>query len=1087
MTATINVQLLGHYTIRTANATLQFRTDKIKALFAYLLLQAATPVRRETLATLLWPEVDDGSARKNLRDALFHLRKALDQIDPNLSQQCLDANRKTVTFHIAACFVVDTVELAAPNPTVELAPLLGGELLAGFHVEDAEPFMEWLLLERRYWHNFSLALLARWTEAYLQQSEPELAQQLAQQQLALEPWDEAAHRQAMRAYALARDWAGVAHQYKSCSDVLEAELGIEPSLETDALYQDLGKQQRALEEPKHNLPASLSPFIGRRREVKRINAAIGRGDFRLFTLTGIGGSGKTRLALEVGRQQHGRFPDGVWFVPLASADYAEDVLPAIANAMGLQPVPDLPLARQLYEDLAHKSTLLILDNLEQLPAETADVVLSLLERTANLVILTTTRSRLNLRVERLLPIEGLSFPGAETADDWEQFDAVQFFVEQAERVRFEAMKRDADTVRTIGEICRLLVGVPLAIELAAAQTQEFPIRTVAQRLREGIETLATTMRDVPPRQRSIRAVFEYSWRLLSPAQQQGFARLALFRQPFLAEAAQAVAQISGPDMEALAASLWVKEQTSGHYYLHELLREFGLEQLHLHPEWLEATRQNYVTYHLTLLQDQREMLNKDTSGRTMLRLRQCRADMAHAWHLGIARGAFTELNAGADVLGGFYKESGLLQEGVQLLHALIEEVRAGSQTAGVRPLLANLLFQQASVHAEMTTDGEHFDSLQEVIALATAVNDRRLVVDAQLEQLDIMCRLSQFDEARDYLEPLYREAPKQATLHQQIRILNMMGNILSEKQLYVQAEAHYRAGLALIDPAAEQMTAAGLQHNLALTLTMLGQLTEAEQLQEEALKIWQQAGRKISEGDAQLGLADVIRRQGEYDLARSYLHACLQIFEPVGYIHGMAGAHMALGHIGQALDEIDLAETHYQRLLDVRRRIGPGREQFQGWAGLTEVALARDQIDKAHALASKIAPLVLDDKISGEDAFWVILACYRGLAAAGDSQAEAVLRLAARKLLDQANQLTDPVASHLFLEGVPAHRVLLTTAHEQLPELAAGTNGHPDWRVHETPRFFAHGALHPFREGNGRAWMNGAEEQGNESVTVCAE
>ncbi|MEM7118030.1 MAG: tetratricopeptide repeat protein [Chloroflexota bacterium] len=1027
MTTEINVRLLGTCTVTFRDEPLQFRTDKIKGLFAYLLLHPAAPVRREKLATLLWPHGSDRVARKNLRDALFHLRKTLDRCDPALSQHCLIATRKTVTMHMAGRFDVDTVALAVPDPTADLAPLIGGELLAGFYLEDAEPFMEWLLLERSRWHDLSVRLLSQWAEQHLQQKEAELAQPLAQKQLGLEPWNEAAHRQALSAYGLARDWAGVAQQYKRCEDVLQAEFGIDPSSATKTLYQELLKQQRALLTPKHNLPTALSPFVGRKRELIRINSAIEHRDYRLFTLTGIGGSGKTRLALEVGQQQLGHFPDGVWFVPLASADHVEDVLPAIASAIELQLVPGMPLPEQLYADLADKTALLILDNLEQLPEEIADVVLALLNETKQLVVVTTTRSRLNLRAENIFPIEGLAFPEADETADLDQFEAIKLFAGQAARVRFDALERE--DYGTIGDICRLLVGSPLAIELAAAQTQTYAVSEIAATLRDSVATLATTMRDVPPRQRSMRAVFDYSWRLLNEAQQRGLARLALFRQPFLAEAARAVAQISRRDLAVLTKSSWLRVGENGRYLFHELLREFGLARLQQQPAWLETTQQTYLAYHLHLLRDQKAALNHDLSGETLLQLRLCRADLAQAWHLGVARGAFAKLNESVAALGRFYKNSGLLLEGTQLLQDIIDSVRQhGTQavSAPVLPaLLANLLFQQARVHAEMTTDGRHIKTLQEVVSLAEQIDNPQLALEAQLNQIDILCRLSQFDEAYRRVQPIYQAAKTQVPFVVQARILNLMGNISSEKQQFVQSETHFRQALAILEKTSEPMLAADVRHNLANTLTMMGQFPEARQLHEATLQVWEQADWPVCVAEAQVALADVVRRQGEYDLARSYLYASLQVSEPVKQMHGIANARLILGQICMTLGELDQAEHHYQQLLQARQRIGDGRELFQGWAGLAEVALRRGQIARARRWIQAILPVLLADKISGEDAFWVFWVCYRVLAQVDAMQAEKVLALAVRKLLTEAELLTDPLKKEAFLHGVENHRGLL--------------------------------------------------------------
>lgn len=1030
MTTMVNVRLLGAYSVTSGNEPLQFRTDKIKALFAYLLLHAAAPVRRETLATLFWPSSSDSVARKNLRDALFHLRKTLDRHDATVSQRCLHATRKTVTLQTADFITADTLTLTIAHPTPDLAPLLGGELLAGFSIEDAEPFMDWLLLERSHWHNESLRLLAQWTDHYLQQKEAHPAQQLAQRQLALEPWHEAAHRQAMTAHGLAHDWAGVAHQYALCCEVLQTELGIEPSAATQTLYQELQKQQQALLTPQHNLPTSLSPFVGRQRELVRINAAIEQRDYRLFTLTGIGGSGKTRLALEVGNQQLGHFPDGVWFVPLASADHVEDVLPAIASATGFQPTADAPLAQQLHAHLADKSTLLILDNLEQLPEEIADIVFGLLRQTKRLVILATTRARLNLRAENLFPIGGLDFPEAETADNLEQYEAIKLFAGQAARVRFDALGRE--TYGIVGEICRLLVGSPLAIELAAAQCHLYSVNEIAATLRASVATLATTMRDVPPRQRSLRAVFDYSWRLLNAAQQQGLAQLALFRQPFSAEAARAVAQISPKNLAALTKSSWLSVGENGRYLLHELLREFGQEKLWQQPAWLETTQHQYVSYHLSQLKEQSEAIENDTSGQTLIQLRQSRADLAYAWQMGVEQAAFTELTESVAALGRFYRNSGLLLEGRQLFNTLVAQVRQLVSNNGllrqISHLLANLLLAQAIVEAELTINSDRVASLDEAISLAEQLGERQLALRAQLTQIDVLCRLSQFDEAYSKAKRLEPIVQAEEPPDQQANFFLLLGNISAEKQEIVRSEHYLRQARALIDKATTPLLVAEVEHNLANTLIMLGRLDEARHLHEETLFLWEKSGWESAVYDAHSALATTLYHQRLYDLALNHAQQSLTYYERVNHLSGISDAYLLLGDIGLALGKLAEAEQQYQQVIAARQKIARGAVLYEGWAGLAEVALQQGHLQKAQTWVQAILPLIFNEQISGENPFRVYLVCYRVLAKVGDSRADEVLRLAVSKLQVQAELLTEPAARKRFLYGLASHRGVMAAA-----------------------------------------------------------
>ena len=1036
MTVKVKVRLLGSYTVATHSEAIHFRTDKIKALFAYLLLHAATPVRRETLATLFWPDSSDDTARKNLRDALFHLRKTLDQCHPALSERCLDANRKTVTLHITDCFEIDTAVLSTPNPTSDLAPLIGGELLAGFNLEDAEPFMEWLLLERSRWHDLSLKLLAQWTEQHLQQNEPDLAQQLAQRQLALEPWYEAAHRQAMRAYGLAHNWAGVAQQYKLCGDILQAELGVEPSTKTQTLYQDLRKQQQALQTPKHNLPSSLSPFMGRQQELMRVNAAIGQRDYRLFTLTGIGGSGKTRLALEIGRLQLGCFPDGVWFVSLASADRVEDVLHAIVGAIGLQPSPETPLETQLYAELAEKSVLIILDNLEQLPEEVADVVLSLLEWTKELVILTTTRSRLNLRVEKLFPIEGLTFPDEVTTGDLADFAAVSLFLGQAARVRFEALGRE--TYGTVGEICRLLVGSPLAIELAAAQSQEFSVAAIAETLRQSVAALATTMRDVPPRQRSLRAVFDYSWRLLSAGQQQGLAQLSLFRQPFLAEAAQAVADISRRDLAVLVRSSWLKVEENGRYFFHELLREFGLAHLQQQASWLEATQQSYVTYHLGFLRDQAELFERDVSGQLAAQFRQSRVDLTAAWELGLEIRAFAELGESIEALRTFYYEVGLMVEGLAFFERIVARLNHILSQSEISPLAQTLqvkvLIEQIDLRAETIVDAALFDSIEEVLTQVRQLNDPKLLLAMRITQISALRRLGKLDEAGELMEETAVLAQTVGTRLQQASLTQFHAHFHHARGNMVLAGQWYGKTLTLIDEKTHPFHVAKVKHNLATTLISIGRLDDALPLLETNLRLWQQSGWQFGESMTQESLGEALLRQGQYNLARVHLESSLQGYEANYDLEGMANTQELLGHVALALGDLVLAEQHYQATLSVCRQKGDGDNLNQGWTGLAEVALLRGEIEKASQFVDNVMPDLLNGNLIGADIFRTYWVCYRVLAKVDVTEADMVLALAFTKLHEQAKHL-DAKAQQVFFEGVEIHKALIAAVQERLPGL----------------------------------------------------
>ena len=246
-----------------------------------------------------------------------------------LSDTCLSTTRHAIQLQVEGFFTLDVDMFDADTPPDDLTRLAQGEFLSGFLLQDADTFNDWVLLQQMQWHNIALDRIALWTEAALDDNQPKLALQLTQRQLALEPWRETAHQQAMRAYAQQENWTAVQKQYQQCVSVLQAELGVMPNATTQKLA-----EQPHQTPPPHNLKPILAPIIGREAALTQMNALIAERQYRLFTLLGIGGTGKTQLASLVAHSQLENFRHGVWFVPLAGADKAEQILGIVAETIG---------------------------------------------------------------------------------------------------------------------------------------------------------------------------------------------------------------------------------------------------------------------------------------------------------------------------------------------------------------------------------------------------------------------------------------------------------------------------------------------------------------------------------------------------------------------------------------------------------------------------------------------------------------------------------------------------------------------------------------------------------------------------------
>jgi predicted ATPase len=383
----------------------------------------------------------------------------------------------------------------------------------------------------------------------------------------------------MELYVQAGNRRAALVQYESCRSILQAELGIGPEPETTALVERIraGEIKELTPDPillpQHNLLPEATSFVGREDEVSSLSEQLTLSDCRLLTLVGPGGIGKTRLALKVAEQKLGRFEDGVFFIALASLHTPDAVVSAIASAVRFR----FYEVEQSFEDqflhyLHNKELLLILDNFEHQMAQVS-LVEMVLTTAPRIKFLVTSREALNLDWEWRYEVRGLDIP--KTARALNQSSASRLFLERARRLQPQFSL--ADHADGILRICQLVNGMPLGIELAASWLKTLPCEAIADEIQNSIDFLATTLRNVPERHRSMRAVFDQSWRMLSDEERDVLARLAVFRGGFEREAAQ---QIAGANLIMLTGLVDKSLlQCDQRYSVHELLRQYVTEQM----------------------------------------------------------------------------------------------------------------------------------------------------------------------------------------------------------------------------------------------------------------------------------------------------------------------------------------------------------------------------------------------------------------------------------------------------------------------------------------------------------------------------
>jgi predicted ATPase/DNA-binding SARP family transcriptional activator len=632
--AGLAIQLLGSFRVTLGGKLVtKFESDKVRALLTYLAVEADRPHRREKLAGLLWPGFPEPSARANLSRALLNLRTAVGDRaeigdrgtgDQPAPPPLLHITRQTIQFNPEGDAWVDVTAFtrlldATPPHSPELpvgdleqaTALYRGDFLEGFTLPGCPAFEEWALFEGEHLRRLALDALDRLAHGYEAQDDPERALAAAWRQLELDPWRESAHRQVMRLLARGGQRANALAQYETCCQRLAEELGVEPGEQTRRLYEQI-RDGAEMPGPTpapvvpHNLPAPLTPFVGRQAELAQLADRLQDPTCRLVTLVGPGGIGKTRLALEAARAQLEHFPHGVFQVRLVGLGSVEAIVPAIAQVLGFTFHRGTEPRQQLVDYLRARTVLLLLDNFEHL-LEGAGLVVDILRAAPGVTAVITSRARLDLKGEQLFPVEGLPYPKSDVleAEEAMAYDAVKLFLSGARRV-CPGCQLDGHA-HHVARICRTVHGMPLALLLASAWVGALSPAEIAGQVSDAaghlaLDLLETDWGDVPERHRSIRAVFHHSWSLLSEREREIFPALSVFRGGFSAEAAQAVAGASTAELRTLVNKSLVLRLSPGRYEVHELLRQYGEEALLAEPAAWQSAYDRHCAHYASALQ-----------------------------------------------------------------------------------------------------------------------------------------------------------------------------------------------------------------------------------------------------------------------------------------------------------------------------------------------------------------------------------------------------------------------------------------------------------------------------------------------------
>ncbi|MBA3716676.1 MAG: hypothetical protein H0W87_00395 [Actinobacteria bacterium] len=692
-----------------------------------------------------------------------------------------------------------------------------------------------------------------------------------------------------------------------------------------------------------NLPSPRTSFVGRREELDEIDRRLEDPDCRLLTLVGPGGIGKTRLALEAAARRLDHYAHGVHFVPLASVAAPDFLAPAVADALQF-PIDaahsGFSAQDQLVDYLSERSTLLVLDNFEHL-VEGVGLISLLIERASNVEILTTSRERLNVQSEWVLDVEGLgvSSNGNGTSAD----GAVRLFVERARQID-PGFEPSDDERQHVVRICRLVDGMPLGIELAAAWVSVLPCAEIADEIETTIGFLETSMRDVPERHRSLRAAFDHSWRLLTNGQRRSFGQLAVFRGAFTREAAATVAGAHIGLLSELVSKSLVRRLELGRYELHELLRQYAAERLAEEPDEPAEVRERHARFYAGRLTDRQEAFfsprmsdARDELRRDVPNLRSAAEWAVSTWPEDEARSALTALSA--------FFNAHSWPEGLEtfehLAHTLGYSPATTFDTGNAPPVLLSVLAGQVSFASTLGYD-EAQDALARAILAELRARRLKQELGACLLALGTnACYVDVYPEAATFLEEGIAVSHSVGDEWTECANLSWLGFVRLLQDELGAARTAFETCHAIAREGGQPLMLAFALSKLGLLADAEGDYAEAMRLHMEANGCFEAVGDRGGAGYA-LSRASVSSYCfGEYEDALRLGRAGHDAFADVNHRWGMIGAACRVGFAFVALGDLDAARERFRWALEHAQATEAKSLALLGLSGVG-VLLARD-------------------------------------------------------------------------------------------------------------------------------------------------
>jgi diguanylate cyclase (GGDEF)-like protein len=802
------------------------------------------------------------------------------------------------------------------------------------------------------------------------------------------------------------------------------------------LREKLGGEEGAA---RHNLPVALTSFVGRVRETEEVKQQLGRA--RLLTIAGPGGIGKTRLALQAAAEQMRRYPDGIFFVPLASSVLSPRVIPGIADAVGLSFTGRRDAKAELLDFLREKELLLVIDSFERPVQEDTHLVREILSEAPNVTVLATSRERLNIKGEVVLPLQGLRYERGIPEDKVEGRSAVQLFVQNARRAapRFSL---DEQTKQAVDRICELVEGNPLAIEIAGSWTAALSCEEIAEEISQSLDFLSTRAKDVPQRHRSLRAVFESSWQHLSNDEKEALRRLSVFPGGFLRDAAAHVAGAGPVLLLSLADKSIVRRDASGRHSIPKMIRQYAEQELRADPTELEETADRLAEYYAAFLGERQHHLYGGEQKEFLREIGEEIENVRVAWNRAVDRGRPEEVEKYISSLDAFFHVRCRFQEGADTFRAAEERLRDHPDSSKVirgslGVLLGRLLGGQGSFHHALNQPGEARSLLQNSLNVLDRCSAEQEMTHSYTVLGHVSRREGKHLEARQCYERALSIAERTGDQSAISRNLSNLSDVAFTSGDYGETRRLLERSLAISEKIRDRWGHASALNSLGNLADLLGDCLEAQRRYEESLSIYREIEDRDGTAVVLGNLGNIARRRGRFEESKRRYRESLQIYKDIGNTDGQAYDLNSLGDICLLLGEHEEAWQSQQESLALYERAGNPSGRAYSLKGLGQTELALGRIERARELFEQSVELF--EEI---DESWGLSSA---LAAAGEAHAAAAQAEEARHIFRRALVVASRIqAPPLILANVAvwAELLLQTGRTIDAARLAAHVSSH---------------------------------------------